>query len=149
MGSENNNLYNKIVMNNLESIHIKNMNDFSEIIDTIISIYNEDKNNIIKKFDIQTCDYLISKIDVYVLNAKKYLINIKKEEILVSLITSHIDDLNNLKVALKNLKLKKYILVFNYIDKIIKSIKELDNITLPEVPKTKFPTKKCKTLINL
>ena len=135
-------------MNNLESIHIKNMNDFNEIIDTIISIYNEDKNNIIKKFDIQTCDYLISKVNIYVLNAKKYLINIKKEEILVSLISSHIDDLNNLLVALRNLKLKKYILVFNYIDKIIKSIKELDNITLPEVPKTKLTKKKCKILIN-
>lgn len=136
-------------MNNLESVHIKNMDDYSKIIDTIINIYNEDKNNIIKRFDVNTCDYLISKINIYILNAKNYLKEIENEEILVSLISIHINDLNNLIEALGNLKLKRYLLVFNYIDKIIKSIKELDNITLPDVPKTKLTNKKYKTLIDL
>ena len=34
---QNDNLYNKIVMNNLESIHIKNMNDFRSFYKKILT----------------------------------------------------------------------------------------------------------------
>ena len=71
----------------LEKTHLKNLDNYSKILDVLIEIYLKNKNqefvNIKTKFDIELCNIINKNLDKYVTDTQKFL-SVSKNDIILS-----------------------------------------------------------------
>ena len=139
-------------MESLEKTHLKNLDNYSKILDILIEIYLKNKNqefvNIKTKFDIELCNIINKNLDKYVIDTQNFL-NVSKNDIILSnTLKNHISDFKKLILVIHNIKNNNKDYVINFIRCHIednnKLIQELNN--LPSPPK--LIKKKIKTSIK-
>lgn len=125
----------------LEKTHLKNLDNYSKILDVLIEIYLKNKNqefvNIKTKFDIELCNIINKNLDKYVTDTQKFLSVSKNDIILSNTLKNHISDFKKLTNVIHNIKNNNKDYVINFIRCQIedhnKLIQELNN--LPSPPK--------------